>query len=344
MLIADIIPDPNNERDHSKGIPELMASIEDAGFVGTIALRSHEDPTVVAGHGRLEALRRLGWTELPEDHIEYLDHLTDEEVARFRLNDNKTSDLSRWNRAKLKASVRKLESSGVDMSKFGFDFKSKQRSYGAERYRTDQAYNLHLVSRLDCGPSGFPELAASDAQPAFLQGFNYAKSTPDKDKKSLGCHFFIDDYQFERLWTSPENYLDVLRGYDCILTPDFSLYMDMPAPMQSWNRYRSQALGHWWQQQGLSVVPTLSWAQSEGFGDAFAGVPHHSTVAVSTVGVIDGKEAMEVWTCGMSHALDLLEPSRILLYGSMPDFDFAGTEIVHYPANTAFSARQKKSE
>lgn len=329
MLIADIIPDPNNERDHSKGIPELMASIEDAGFVGTIALRSHDDPTVVAGHGRLEALKRLGWTELPEEHIEYLDHLTDEEVARFRLNDNKTSDLSRWNKAKLKASVRKLEAGGFDMGKFGFDFKSKQLSYGAERLKTDRAYNLHLVSRDDCGTTGFPDLAPEDVKPQSLQGFNYAKSTSDKDKKGLGCHFFIDDYQFERLWTSPENYLDVLKGYDCVLTPDFSLYMDMPEPMQAWNRYRSQALGHWWQQQGLTVVPTLSWAQPETYAFAFAGVPKGGTVAVSSVGVTTDRNSRDVFVRGLTQALRQVRPSRLLWYGPPLDVDI-DVETLHY--------------
>ena len=36
--------------------------------------------------------------------------------------------------------------------------------------------------------------------PRELQGFNYAKTTKAEDKADLGCHFFIDDYQFERLW------------------------------------------------------------------------------------------------------------------------------------------------
>lgn len=54
-----------------------------------------------------------------------------------------------------------------------------------------------------------------------LQGFNYAKTTKAQDKADLGCHFFIDDYQFERLWQRPGAYLDVLRPYQCVLTPDF---------------------------------------------------------------------------------------------------------------------------
>lgn len=110
--------------------------------------------------------------------------------------------------------------------RFGLEFKSKVLPYGAERLRTDDAYNLGICSRTDCGKDGFPKLPKASAKPNELQGFNYAKSTPSDQKHYKGCHFFIDDYQFERLWNSPSAHLGVLRGYDCVLTPDFSLYMD----------------------------------------------------------------------------------------------------------------------
>ena len=116
--------------------------------------------------------------------------------------------------------------------RFGLEFKSKVLPYGAERLHTDDAHNLGICSRTDCGRDGFPRIPKADVKPAELQGFNYAKSTPSDQKRGKGCHFFIDDYQFERLWNSPSAYLGVLRGYDCVLTPDFSLYMDMPDPMQ----------------------------------------------------------------------------------------------------------------
>lgn len=91
--------------------------------------------------------------------------------------------------------------------------------------------------------------------------------------------------------------------------------MDMPAPMQAWNRYRSQALGRWWQDKGLTVVPTLSWAQPESYAFCFEGVPRHSTVATSTVGVKGDADALAVWADGMREAMRRVEPSRVLLYG-----------------------------
>ena len=231
----------------------------------------------------------------------------------------------------LREEVRSLKD--FDMTRFGLDFKSKKLDYGAERLKTDRAYNLDLVNRFDCARDGFPPLPLADVEgPRELQGFNYAKTTKAADKADLGCHFFIDDYQFERLWQRPAHYLDVLRPYQCVLMPDFSLYMDMPDAMQQWNRYRSAVLGHYWAQNGITVVPTLSWAQPSSYKFCFKGIPRHSTVATSTVGVARDKEAQEVWNDGMREAMRRLEPSRVLLYGKNVGFDFGGCEVVEYEA------------
>lgn len=330
MNIDDIKPYPRNARHNEKAIPVVAESIKEFGFKGAIVLRSREDPTIVNGHTRVAACKLLGWTEFPDEYIRYADDLTDEQVRALRLADNRTGEVATWNKALLKNEIKSI--SDLDMAKFDFDFKSKVRPYGAERMRTDDAYNLDMVSRLDCGRDGFPKLPKADARPAELQGFNYAKSTPRDQKRGKGLHFFIDDYQFERVWTSPARYLDVLRGYDCVLTPDFSLYMDMPDPMQEWNRYRSAALGNYWADNGITVVPTLSWAQPSSYMFCFKGIPKHSTVATSTVGVARDEGAQKVWHDGMREAMRRLEPSRVLLYGKNIGFDFGGCEVVEYKA------------
>lgn len=328
MRISDIKPYERNARRNQKAIPAVAESIKEFGFKGSIVLRSHADPTIACGHTRVAACKSLGWEEIPDEHIQWCDDLSDDEVKALRIADNKTGDIATYNISMLKSEVKSLKD--VDMSRFGIDFKSKALSYGAERLKTDKAYNLDLVSRGACGADGFPPLPKVEARPQDLVGFNYAKTTPVERRKGKGLHFFIDDYQFERVWTSPGRYLEYLRGYDCVLTPDFSLYMDMPAPMQAWNRYRSQALGWWWARQGITVVPTLSWAQPESYEFCFSGVPTHSTVAVSTVGVKGDAGATAVWLDGMRDAMRRLEPSRVLLYGGDIGFDFGGAEVVEY--------------
>lgn len=330
MKIDEIVPYERNARNNAKAIPKVAESIKEFGLRGTIGLESRENPVIVFGHTRVAACKSLGWAEIPDEKIEYCDDLSADQIKAFRIADNKTGDIATYNKAMLREEVRGIKA--LDMSRFGVDFKSKALPYGADRLKTDRAYNLEMVNRSDCGRDGFPSIKGRMAKPAELQGFNYAKSTPADAKADVGCHFFIDDYQFERLWQRPDAYLDVLKPYKCVLTPDFSLYMDMPDAMQQWNRYRSAALGNYWQRNGITVVPTLSWAQPSSYGFCFKGLPRHSTVATSTVGVARDEAARAVWRDGMREAMKRLEPRRVLLYGKDIGFDFGGCEVVEYKA------------
>ncbi|MDO4591028.1 MAG: DUF4417 domain-containing protein [Slackia sp.] len=282
MLISRMVAYERNARNNAAAIPAVAASIREFGLRGTIGLESPENPVIVFGHTRVEACKSLGWTEIPDSKIEYCDDLTPEQIKAFRIADNKTGDIATYNKSMLREEVRSLKD--FDMERFGLDFKSKRLPTGAERLRTDRAYNLDIANRFDCGESGFPDLEPCDAVPDGAVPFNYAKTTPENRRSGKMLHFFKDDYQFERVWNNTDRYLEYLRGYECVLTPDFSLYMDMPAPMQAWNRYRSQALGMYWQRNGIRVVPTLSWAQPESYSFCFEGIPRHATVATSTVG------------------------------------------------------------
>ncbi len=101
-----------------------------------------------------------------------------------------------------------------------------------------------------------------------------------------------------------------------------------------WNVYRSRLLGHFWQENGMTVIPTVSWADEDSFDFCFDGLPKHTTVAVSTVGVIKDKEAHEIWNKGFSEMLKRVKPAKILLYGGDIDYDFPkNLEIVRYQSN-----------
>jgi hypothetical protein len=176
-------------------------------------------------------------------------------------------------------------------------------------------------------------LEPCDFVPDELLPFNYAKSSVDTNKT---LHFFIDDYQFERLWNSPEKYLELIKQFNGTLTPDFSMYMDMPRPMQQWNEYRRRALGNYWQRNGIKVIPTLSWSDKHSYGFCFQGLPKHSTYAVSTVGVRTDQKAQKAWREGMDAAIRVLKPKRILLYGANIGYDFGDVEVIEYSLNTAF--------
>lgn len=201
---------------------------------------------------------------------------------------------------------------------------------GKQADRTWRKYNLQCCDRDDCNSSGMPHLMWQDTPfPENLIGFNHVL-TASKVVPGIGVHFFIDDYQFERVWDKPELYVSMLSKYDFVLSPDFSLYTDMPLPMQQWNVYQSRALGKFWAKHGITVIPTVSWSDEDSYGFAFAGLDEYSTVAVSTIGVRNNTRTLELWKQGMSELLNRIEPQRLLIYGSPIDFDYGSTAVRHY--------------
>ena len=222
-----------------------------------------------------------------------------------------------------------LDINTIDMTKFDLNIKLDDLFKENKRHRTNDAYNLDLID-LDNSTNDFwqmPVINNDNFIPDDIIGFNYAKSSK---QHNVGIHFYLDDYQFERLWNKPEEYVDILNQYECILSPDFSLYMDMPMPMKIWNIYRSRQIGRFYQSQGIKVIPTISWAEKETFEFAFKGIPKGSIVSISTIGVKRNKEALKIWQDGVSAMIEEIEPSTILVYGGKLDYDYGDIQVKYY--------------
>ena len=167
--------------------------------------------------------------------------------------------------------------------------------------------------------------------PAQFIAFNFAQSC-NSNQSDFGIHFYLDDYQFERVWTRPTRYIKLLRKYACVLSPDFSLYTDMPLAMQIWNTYRSRLLGQYWQDNGINVIPTVSWSDERSYSFCFDGLPRRSVISVSTRGCVRQAEPRKLWQAGMAEAVRRLEPTKILIYGSKIEFDHGDAEVIWIPA------------
>lgn len=128
-------------------------------------------------------------------------------------------------------------------------------------------------------------------------------------------HFFLDDYQFERLWNAPERYLTTLCSYAGVLSPDFSLYRDMPLAMQIWNTYRNRVLAGWMQQHGIGVIPTVSWSDSSSYNFCFDGLPKYGTFAISTVGAQKNRNARRLFRDGFREFMRRCMPDTLVVYG-----------------------------
>ena len=90
--IGALKPSPRNARTHSdKQIHQLMGSFLRHGFNNPILVDN--DGEVIAGHGRLEAARRLGMSEVPTI---CLSHMTEADKRAYRIADNKLAQLAGW--------------------------------------------------------------------------------------------------------------------------------------------------------------------------------------------------------------------------------------------------------
>ncbi len=112
--IAVIKPYENNPRHNESAIDAVASSIKEFGWKQPLVI--DKDNVIVVGHTRWLAAKKLGLNEVP---CLIASDLTDEQIAAYRLADNKTNELATWDFEKLKTELESI--SDIDMSQFGFE-------------------------------------------------------------------------------------------------------------------------------------------------------------------------------------------------------------------------------
>lgn len=121
-----------------------------------------------------------------------------------------------------------------------------------------------------------------------IELIGYDKLNENQTNKIV--HFFLDDYKFEVLWKEPEPRIARLKKYCAILSPQFSMYTEMPVAVQIHQTFKNRWCGAYFQSRGLKVIPSLVWGEADTFQFSFDGISEGSIVAVSTVGVRTEKQ------------------------------------------------------
>lgn len=179
------------------------------------------------------------------------------------------------------------------------------------------------------GKYEMPCLNATQIKILTALPFNVALYIPENERKNNNIHFYIDDYQFERVWNSPQKYVEFLKQFKTVIAPDFSLYTDLPKMTQLWNLFRSRALAYFWQKNGVNVIPNVTWSNKESFEFCFDGLPKNSTIALSSVGCTKNPTALLNFCEGYLKACEILEPTNIIFYGKIPESLKNDTRIIH---------------
>lgn len=114
ISLDEIKPYEGNAKLHpEEQIEEIVSSIREVGFKDPIGIWNNE---IVEGHGRYEAAKRLGMTEVP---VIRLDDLTDEQRKAYALIHNKTTMDSDFDLSVLAKEIEGIHD--IDMSLYGFD-------------------------------------------------------------------------------------------------------------------------------------------------------------------------------------------------------------------------------
>jgi len=105
-----------NPRKNDHAVDSIASAIKEFGFRVPVVVQS--DGTVVDGHLRLKAARKLGIDEIP---VLLADDMTDAQIKAFRLSVNKMAELADWNTELLSLELEELQGMDFDLDLTGFD-------------------------------------------------------------------------------------------------------------------------------------------------------------------------------------------------------------------------------
>lgn len=164
------------------------------------------------------------------------------------------------------------------------------------------------------GPMDMPVLRPCLKIPTKLVSFSDAMSQHCSDQKGF-VHFFEDDCNIERFWNNPRKYLPKLSQFDGVISPDFSVCYDFPNAIKVNNTYRNLASGFWLQSQGLQVIPNVRCEPGNALW-SLPSIPHNSVIAIGARASIKRVEDRRMFISMVKIAIDELDPSAVIWYGS----------------------------
>lgn len=142
--VADLIPYAANSRTHSDTqVAQIAASIKEFGWTNPILVSG--DNTIIAGHGRVLAARKLGIEEVPAI---VLDHLSKPQQRALVIADNQLALNAGWDMDMLKAEIEDLNLT-FDLDILGFDDSELQRILNEPNFEAGTEDDQGKLDQLD---------------------------------------------------------------------------------------------------------------------------------------------------------------------------------------------------
>ena len=191
LPIEALTPDPHNAKEHpAEQIEQIKASIQQFGNADPIGIWGDKN-LVVEGHGRLIALKELGYTEA---ECIRLDWLTDEERRAYALAHNQTTLTSGFIPEALDEALASIH--GIDMTAFGFEGKTDEEQIELEKEEAKRRLKDFFL---------FPPFSVLDARDGNWQ------ARKDDWKKIIGNASETRDEGSQKTYTLPD-YMPSING------------------------------------------------------------------------------------------------------------------------------------
>ncbi|GFU21029.1 DNA methylase N-4 [Nephila pilipes] len=144
--IENLVEYDRNPRKNDDVVNRMCASIREFGFRIPIVAKS--DGTVVDGHLRLKAARKLGMESIP---VVLSDNLSEAQTKAFRLLANQSANWAKWDDDLLKVEIQELEDLEFDLKMTGFELEKVQRFLdnidGKEEVERGEKEGVELVDK-----------------------------------------------------------------------------------------------------------------------------------------------------------------------------------------------------
>lgn len=162
--------------------------------------------------------------------------------------------------------------------------------------------------------------------PNRIVPFDEAYTKKDKD---CIVHFYENDRRFMRLFHNPTKYLSFLRKCAVVVGPDLSQLAYMDETSRFFHAWHNRAMSAWLQQNGVNIIPNVTWSRRDSFEYSYDGMPKQSIIAVNCTGILDHDISMYMWREGYKNVVLPLEPSIIIRYGDKMPGEKEGITL-HY--------------
>ena len=190
--------------------------------------------------------------------------------------------------------------------------------------------NEFLYHGNSVGKYEFPIIRKQDIDVNKIKLLSYVDTkADDKENKDKTIHFFTHDWKFEKVYENADKELEKLKQYYCLLSPDFSMFTNMPIALQIASVFKNRWCGAYWQSKGLNVIPVVSWSDEKSFDFCFDGIEEGSIVFVCTYYCENDEMS---FMAGYREMIERIKPSLVLCYDE--PFDAMGKNVISFLPTT----------